>query len=523
MPSALGKKGTRIRLHLASALFLAAVSPPAGASEDLLNMVTGLDYGRHILMKPGPCLEDQRVEPVPGLRLRDMSCPEKAGPPPPTVSAAQSLNHRNLLDKGGSAPDILYRENTATLELRLHPHRMIDLRATGERGVWKREYEGSPPGFAWEHNADAWRLQGNAAFTLTPWLIPVLSAGTGPGNEREFGVALRGVLSGFSWSLATGRKQRDISLMLDLPDYTPLTLPFILRQDYRAAALSWTGQRVEAAWTTTMRENRHPDRFDSPYSLSDSGRNITHAAGTALFGNVGETRYRASLEGEYVQGRHVFRGVRAGEVPYQFSYEEARHHLGWLRADLQGSRGAWEGGLFAGGAWINATALRPETAGGRYFWDRSGVMDSFEGNVLDIFSRETWLFDGNARFSQKVWGGWLATPIAGWRCRLGVSYLALDGKAGGHLTKRTSMLIIAYTETDHFPESPEVRAQVLMPELKVSRRFGHAFLEASMAQAIPVGMTLRHSDGTDAPTTGRGGSKWSGGTEANLRIGWGIL
>jgi hypothetical protein len=84
------------------------------------------------------------------------------------------------------------------------------------------------------------------------------------------------------------------------------------------------------------------------------------------------------------------------------------------------------------------------------------------------------------------------------------------------------MLIIAYTETDHYPESPEVRAQALMPELKVSRRFGHAFLEASMAQAIPVGMTLRNRDGTDNSGTGRG-SNWSGGTEVNLRVGWGIL
>jgi hypothetical protein len=215
--------------------------------------------------------------------------------------------------------------------------------------------------------------------------------------------------------------------------------------------------------------------------------------------------------------------VHASDVLQQFSYEEARHEAGWIRADLRVDRGRREGGMFASAARIRGDALRPGTAANHHFWNRSGAMDSFEGSILDIFSQETWLFDGRAEYAQRAFGGWVETPVAGWNCRFGLAYQFLELRARGHLTQRTTTLLIAYDETDHFPDFPGMRARIMTPETRISRNFGRAFVAITAAQAIPLSAETKRKENGDDPRSPVTGSSWTGGTEAKLEVGWGVF
>jgi hypothetical protein len=321
-----------------SALILWAAAETAAA--DLLREVTGLEVDRHFRAKAYPCNGEDGYWP-PAVSPQDIAACPVSSPETnaPAISMRQSLGYRNLFDKTGSPPVFAHDERAAVSEWRLRPDPTVDIRALFEYGAWHRDFSGAPAGFAMEHEDAPWRARGSLALTASPRLTPVLALGAGSDGAKEFELAARGVLPRLSWSLAVGRREATLPITLDLPEYRLIRMPFILRQDFEAVSVAWKDGPLELAWTSRAWQNRHPGSFREPYTLSDSGRSIAHRAGASLNGDWRDTRFRTSLDGEILEGRHAFRGVHASDVLQQFSYEEARHEAGWIRADLRVDRG----------------------------------------------------------------------------------------------------------------------------------------------------------------------------------------
>lgn len=504
---------------------LLLISVPVAGQRDFFQTVAGIDYDRHIWMHAHPCAADPLlVESMPGLHRAGVPCMKDRtetapAPVPAPFALSWEQSYRRLIRKTGSFR-LDHDESGPALGMHLNPAPGVALHSSWIGTERRRVYAQSDYGGVQEDSPR--QVRGSAEFAARPWLVPVVAGGTGSDGYREAAVALRGSAAGFSWGIASGLNHRREPLILELENYSPMTIPLFLRRDFHAATGKWEGENAGVFWTGRLERTRHPETFEAGYSLADSGRNLEHAGGFFLQDSPSRGRYRISLEGGTLTGRHTFRGVNTGtEGTYQFSYAEARNHVRWARADAQASTGRVTYGAFAGASRLDWEIPRPETAAGRHFWDRNGVLDSYEGNVFGVFSRETWLFDGAAAFRQTAAGAWLAAPAGGWRARGGLTWHLVELHARGHLTKRTSSLLIAYSEKDYHPEFPGVRAHLLTPELTLTRVLGNLGVAVSVRQALPVHVRLRREDGTAATDRGLpGSSSYSGGTEARLQLGW---
>ncbi len=227
------------------------------------------------------------------------------------------------------------------------------------------------------------------------------------------------------------------------------------------------------------------------------------------------------MEGEWNSGQHIFQATHTAESPYAFGYQQTQDQDFSIRMDARAGRKAWETGVFAGTSSYKWDATRPEVAFDKYLWDRNGVLDSYEGNVFDIFDDETWLFNGSMNFRQWSTGAWLARNFSHWRAQCGLAYNVMDMQGIGFLSKKTTTLLIAYTEQDYTYDFQGVRAELLTPEFSLSARWGRFFAEASLAQALPLNVHLQgDSSSSDEKISG---SSYSGGTMASAEIGWGFL
>ena len=507
-------------------LLLFAAASAALAVEDPLQTWAGLDADRHVWMSSDRCREEPLTTVVPGFFAPAGSC-ALSSPLPDTglLSTALATRYRNLIHRNG-LPGVAYDALASVFEMRLRLHRALELRSVWEAGRAHQSFQDSYLAFAAEPSAPSWEVHNSLAWTWIPTFTPVLGAGAGTDGSRELALGGRFQNARITFSLAGGWKSRDLPLALDLPDYRPLTLPLLLRQTFQVAALEGRLTHVDLYAKSKFTQDRHPETFGEPYSLSDSGRGAEYFAGAAWTDTGSALRYRFSLEGERYEGRRVFRGTRADdEGLYQFAYEETRQRNAWARVDAQAGAGRHpgaEGGVFAGWGAVRWDALRPEIASGHYFWDRNGVLDSYEGSLLDLFSQQTYLFDGQAGLSQKTAGAWYSFPAYGNRLRLGLSWHRIEMEAYGRLTQKTTTLIIAYTEREYLLHFYGVEADLLAPEIQFSRRFGRAFVEASVEQALPLRIRMRHSGGAE-PGPRSSSSSYSGGTEAWVRLGWGFL
>jgi hypothetical protein len=509
------------------------------AAEDLIESVAGVDYDRHLWMLSDPCGDAALVAAVPGLERERTGCTETFVPSDPSIArplyVAWEQEYRNLLSKektdtAGESPRFTHTDLNSRLELRYRPLVWVTFRSKLEYARRERNLQDNTVG----QNLDEtqWLSRNSIELFAQSWFVPVLAAGVGSEGTRELAVGLRGGLAGFSWAAVAGTSEKNVPLILRLEDYSPMSVPFLERQEYQALTAGWRSGHWEFTGTGRRRLDRHPETFDPFYSLVDSGESREVLAGAAYSSASASAKdssalpyFRISFEAEYQEGERVFRGVRSTETLYQFAYEETRNRNAWARTDLRFERRGWRTGMYVGASSLDWDAVRPTVAAGKHFWDRSGVLDSYQGNILNIFTRETWLFDGDFRFRQGAAGLWAESSLRGWAFRPGLNVHILDAEAHGHLTKRTSTLIIAYTEEDYHLDFYGVSATFLTPELGLTRRFGCGRLELFAAQAIPVSIRMRREGGdhTDASQNLASKHSYSGGTRANLRFSWEVF
>ncbi len=513
--------GLRARLFFFLPAVLAGVHP-AQAWEDLFQSVTGLDLDRQIWMPSDPCSGENLVDAIPGLAREDAECVSGPKPVGPPVSAAVTLNDEDLLRKTGGFA-VAEGALSSGLALRLQPVAGLDIRSTLQRIRWDRRLGDTSlyvdPGGA------AWESQTSISVPLIPRLVPYVAAGWNSEGGWENALALQGHAGfGVSWSLATGTEGTAFPVMLKLEDYRVLSVPFVLREDFHAASVGWKYGPLEAAWSGRLRVLNLPNTEGILYSLSDSGRVWENTASLAWADSGSRGHWRASGKWEQTYGEHVFRGIRSTDNLYQFGYEQGQNRDGDARIDVRAGKGPWESGGFAGISRLDWDAFRPQAAYGKYFWDRNGVLDSYAGNVLDLFDSQTWLFNGNLYLRQWTTGAWMARTTAHWRWKAGLDYSVVDLEAFGTLTKKNSEFLIGYTLDDYSQDFPGVRAQFMTPELGLTAHWGRTFVEASAAQAVPIRVEFRRLAGEGQITSGGSPSgSYSGGTRASLRMGWGVF
>ncbi|HKP96715.1 MAG TPA: hypothetical protein VJ385_13240 [Fibrobacteria bacterium] len=535
------KGGSQTRLSVSGAAFLALIhwAGPLSAHENPLQSLLGLDYDRQIWM---PC--DAPVSPLekgPGFpaaaQLRDhaRAAGENAAGLP-GFSAVLTFGYLDLIRKTGAFAfdhsETLFSLDLATTAV---PH--LEIRFAADR--FQRDLDLGDAHSGIDLGASTWGWTGSAAYLLTPLFVPALIVG---GNSRDShdndlkALSLRGAAApGWDWSLALGEKNLAYPLAVEAPDYRPLSVGMRLRRKFRDLALRFRRGPWEGFWAGHWEESRYPHVRPEGYGLADSGSAWKHSAGAAFdrlrggdsgrgspghggYGNYGG--YRASLDFEMGYGKHVFRGTnRKGENLYAFSYQEGAQKSYSLRSDLRAQSGRWEWGAYAGAAESEYDALRPDVAFNRYFWDRNGVLDSYQGGLLGVFNNETWLFNGAAYLAQAGGGAWGATRLGGWRGRLGLGYQHLTLESNSHLTKRETTFLLAYREERIDKTYPRVDADILTPELRVGTSWGRMEVMATAAQAVPIQVDMDGKSGATSGTSKRG-SRYSGFTRARLELGW---
>ena len=495
---------------------------PCWGWEDFFETVAGVDYNRQIWARTDPCKIELLSESIPGLERENPSCnPQTVGHIPPRLSASVNLDYHNLIQKSGNF-SFAHNEIVPSFDLRFNPIPKLEIRSTIENPFWNRNI--GDTSLHIDENGSAFQSHNSIALAPVPWFKPFVGAGWYSQGGWEYALGLKGAQTspGLSWSLAAGHEDRTFPMTLKLEKYDPISVPFLLRQNFEALSLCWRHRLLSAAWTGRFQTSSYPSSPDGLYTLSDSGQNFKQVASISLSDSGSKNRHSLSLEGEYNSGSHVFRGVRNQNGLYQFGYENTENRDYSLRLDYKRQTGRWEWGTHAASSALDWNALRPDIPSGKYFWDRNGVLDSYNGSIAGIFDRETWLYNGNLKLRQWVVGTGLARDFHNWRSQFGLTYHDLDFQAQGHATKKNTQDIFFYTLQESYQNFPGIKAGLLMPELRLSRRLGRAFFEASLGQAIPLYIRFRGENVSGSGSQEKSMSPYSGGTQASVKAGWGV-
>lgn len=510
-------------LLLASSLRLVGADP----LEDALD----LDYGRSLF--PGPDAPRPSVGALPGFAAphsfagaetgRDepdfrLPAADSAGMSP-RLGAYASLRHLDLVRRKGSFP-FAHSRNGSSFGFSLAAAPLLELHFAADRE--NRDLSMGDSGASIDAGGREWGWRAAMSVPATGVLVPSVVVGghsSDPAANAMAAVAFRGKLpAGLAWSFAWGREHRDYPIRLELPDYAPLSLPFLFRRDFREAGLAYERGPWEASWSGRWTSDRTPRIRPAGYSLADSARGWRQEARAAFSGG----KIMAALDFDLGMGRHVFRGyaVRHG-VATPFSWQRAGQADYTARADLAfpGRAGGWGGWLAAGEAEYDA--LPPELLYGHWFWDRNGVIDSYQGSVLGLFSGETWLLEGTAYAGYAGLGVWRRGKLAGFGYRLsaGYQYLLLDAES--HLTRRRTMFILGYTERTSDRAYPTIEADLVPVGLELARAWGSFKVTMGGRAALPARIRM---EGEDPGGTGGSGRKarYRGGTSAGLRVEYGL-
>lgn len=523
-----GKGGLLARLSIFRRLacFPACVFSAAAASviamENPMAAFLGMDLQRQIWMPALPPSYGQpygpTTEPSPPPTGRD-------GLPPPRFSAGVDYDYLDLIRKRGGF-FYGYGETVSALRLSTAAIPGLDIRFSAERA--ERDMELGDTSTSVDLGGGAWGWTGTILFRFSPWFMPSVTIG---GESRTRGISaqralgLRGLIplgkARLDWSADAGEMNSDFPLTAHLKDYRPMTLDLQMRKGYGQASLEYRRGAWSAGWNGEWTRMAYPHVPAMGYYLADSGSAWSYGAKAAYDGAGDGEGIRVAADVRIGFGSHVFRGAnRKASSQTRFSYQEAEQRSYSARVDLESRLAACDWGAFLGASELEYNALRPETAFNRHFWDRNGVIDSYQGSLLGLFNTETWLLNGAIYAAQGGGGFWAAKAWRGWRGQAGLAYARLILESNSSLTKRESSLLLAFSEEDFDTVYPKVTADVVTPELRLSRSAGRFVLSVEAAQAMPVRVRIG-GDGTDPDNTGSGDrGAYSGGTRGRISIGW---
>jgi hypothetical protein len=499
-----GKGGLLARLSF----FIAAFPLSVVAMENPLAAFLGLDVQRQIWMPALP-----------------PSSPAPDALPPPRFSAALEYDYLDLIRKtGGFFYD--YGETVSALRLSTAAIPGLDIRFSAERA--EGDLDLGDTSTSMDQSGEAWGWSGTIVYGFTPWLMPSVTVGGDSRNGRDMAqraLGMRGRIpwgdSRLDWSADLGERNSDYPLTAHLKDYRPLALVLQMRKRYGQASLEWRRGAWSARWDGEWTRLAYPHVPPMGYYLADSGSAWTHGAKATYDGAGDGEGLKVSADFRMGFGSHAFRGANRNETSQtRFSYQEAEQRSYSARIDVETRHEGYAWGACLGASELEYDALRPEVAFNRHFWDRNGVIDSYQGSLLGLFSTETWLLNGAIYAAQGGGGLWAAKDWRGWRGQAGLAYARLILESNSSLTKRESSFLLAFSEEDFETVYPKVTADVVTPELRVSRSAGRFLLSIEAAQALPVRVRLdREGKGSGKPGSG-GGDAYSGGTRGKITVGW---
>jgi hypothetical protein len=455
--------------------------------------------------------------------------------PPPRFSAALEYEYLDLIRKsGGFFYD--YGETVSALRLSSAAIPGMDIRFSAERSEGVLNMGDASTSL--DQSGSGWIWSGTVQYRLTPWCMPSVTVG---GDSRAHGVSSQRALGmrghiplgdgRLDWSADLGERNSDYPLTARLKDYRPMALALRMRKEVRQASLEYRRGAWSARWDGEWTRLAYPHVPPMGYYLADSGAAWTHGAKASYDGSGGGEGMRVTADIRMGSGSHAFRGanrVLSGSregLPREtsqtrFSYQEAEQRSYSARADLEFRHAGCDWGAFLGGSELEYDALRPEIPFNRHFWDRNGVIDSYQGSLLGLFDTETWLLNGAVYAAQGGGGFWAAKAWRGWRGQAGLAYARLILESNSSLTKRKSSFLLAYSEEDFETAYPKVTADVVTPELRLSRTEGRFVLSIEAAQALPIRVRLDR-EGAGSGNRGSGdGDSYSGGTRGKIAIGW---
>jgi hypothetical protein len=516
-----GKGGLRARLSFSGLLacLISAAAPPVHAMDNPLASFLGLDLRRQVWMPALP--------PSASPTARDTL-------PPPRFSAVAEYDYLDLIRKrGGFFYD--YGETVSALRLSTAAIPGLDIRFSAERTG--RDLVLGDTATSVDQSGGDWGWSGTIQYRFTPWIMPSVTVGgdsraNGNPAQRALGMSGRIPLGAarLDWSADLGERNSDYPLTAHLKDYRPLKLALQMRKGYGQASLAFRRGAWSMRWDGEWTRLAYPHVPPMGYYLADSGATWAYGAKAVYDGAGNGQGMRVTADIRMGFGSHAFRGanhVLSGSregLPREssqtrFSYQEAEQRSYSTRVDLESHHGGYDWGAFLGASELEYDALRPEVAFNRHFWDRNGVIDSYQGSLLGVFNTETWLLNGAIYAAQGGGGIWAAKAWRGWRGQGGLAYARLILEANSSLTKRESSFLVAFTEEDFEAVYPTVTADVVTPELRVSRSAGRFVLSIEGAQALPVRVRMdRNGMESGNPGTGDGES-YSGGTRGKVSIG----
>jgi hypothetical protein len=505
---------------------------PLYAAEDPFQSALDLDYGRSLYMTSDPPIAG--IDRVPGFSfVRPERDPPRAALERdfrfPAYSATLAWDESDLFRRRGDFTiDHAAKVSTLDLATTAIPH--LEFRFAADRADRKLDF-GDSSAFV-DLSGGIWGWDGAVTYLFTPLFVPALIVGGNDQYDQGNGLtalSIKGAsAAGWEWAVNLGRGNPAFPLTVDLGDYAPISIPIRLRREFLDLGLRYHRGPWEGYWFGRGTRLRYPFVRPEGYSLGDSGSFWRQEAGAAFERNRGKdasgrsaSGYRASVDFHLGYGEHAFRGVnRKGGISYPFSYEEAKQKAYSIRADLRGYAGERAWGAYAGGAETESDALRPDVPFNHYFWDRNGVIDSYQGSLLGVFNNETWLLNGAAYAGIAGGGVWGGSSFLGFPWRLGLDYAHLVLGAGSHLTKRETTLLFAFREERTGFTSPRIAADILAPEARIGKTWGPWTVSVLAAQAIPVRVDMEEREGEGGTSgSGEGTSKeTSGGTRLHARL-----
>lgn len=320
MPLAPLRKGGLIaRLSFCLLPCLALCGGASFAQGDPVEAALDADYGRQLL--PGPEAPRPAVGALPGF------APDPADTgAAPRLAAGLSLMQRDLIRRN-AAFSLADRRTQGAFDFTLGALPGLELRfaADGQR----RELGMGDTATAVDLGDDDWGWRAAASIPVSAWIIPSVIVGgrsSAPDGNALTALAFCGSTPiGLEWSLDLGRRRLDYPVTLKLRDYRPLSLPFLLRQDFQDLGLGYARGPWQAAWTGRWIQAGPPRTRPPGYSLQDSAalwRQEFRFAYDRLRQGSG---FRAALDFDLASGDHVFQGLaRKGANLYPFSWQEGR-------------------------------------------------------------------------------------------------------------------------------------------------------------------------------------------------------
>ncbi|MBW8889265.1 MAG: hypothetical protein JF616_16040 [Fibrobacteres bacterium] len=523
MPFVFARKGGPLA-RLSFCLLLCA--RPVLCEGDPFEDALGIDYSRQLL--PTPVAPRPAVGTLPGFSGSfpfapgmtggdEVPGPQDVNERPARLTATATLWQRDLIRRDAHFSFSHHRSDDAFGFL-LTAIPGVELRFAADRDA--RELSIGDTAVSANLDGTDWGWRAALSFPLTPFLIPSVVVGarsSDPAADALEALAFRGAAPiGLSWSCAWGRIHRDYPVDLKLPGYASLSLPFLLRQDFAEAGLDYSLGPWDLSWSGRRTWARPPSTRPVGYSLEDSGA-VWQQETRAAYARGG---FAAALDLGLGGGHHVFRGLtRKDGTLYPFSWQGGEQADYSVRTDVsmamrKDTLGAW---LAAGESEYDA--LRPDnSAYGRWFWDRNGVVDSYQGSLLGLFSGETWLLNGAAYAGHAGLGLWWRYNLAGFAYRFSAGYQYLILEANSHLTRRRTEFLLGYSEANEDRIYPTVEADLIPLSAELFRAWGNFSVTFGGQAVLPSRVRIERAGGTGGG--GGSGADYRGGTVAGIRLGY---